>query len=79
MKKWAKWIAIALAVAFLLTTILPVLANEANEQQLQNVQQQMQQQRSKAFQAQRQVDSLSEQVRVIQVDLDTAMGQNKEI
>ena len=79
MKKWAKWIAIALAVAFLLTTILPVLANEANEQQLQNVQQQMQQQRSKAFQAQRQVDSLSEQVRVIQVDLDTAMGQYKEI
>lgn len=79
MKKWAKWIAIALAVAFLLTSILPVLANEADEQRLQDVQQQMQQQRNKAAQAQRQVDSVSEQLRLIQVDLDAAMGQYKEI
>lgn len=78
-KKWAKWIALALAVAFLLTSVLPVLANEADQQRLQEVQQQMQQQQSKVAQAQRQVDSVSEQLRIIQVDLDGAQNEYKEI
>lgn len=78
-KKWAKWIALALAVAFLLTSVLPVLANEADQQRLQEVQQQMQQQQSKVAQAQRQVDSVSEQLRLIQVDLDGAQNEYKEI
>ena len=78
-KKWAKWIAIVLAVLFLLTSILPVLASEADQQRLQDVQSQMQQQQNKAAQAQRQIDSVSEQLRVIQVDLDGARSEYNTI
>lgn len=80
-KKWAKWIAIILAVSFLLTSVLPVLANEADEkqQQLQDVQRQMQQQQNKAAQAQQQINSVSEQLRTIQVDLDGALAEYNSI
>ncbi len=79
LKKWAKWIAIVLAVLFLLTSVLPVLASEADQQRLQDVQSQMQQQQNKAAQAQRQIDSVSEQLRVIQVDLDGARSEYNTI
>lgn len=80
-KKWAKWIAITLAVSFLLTSVLPVLANEADEkqQQLQDVQRRMQQQQNKAAQAQQQINSVSEQLRTIQMDLDGALAEYNSI
>lgn len=75
-KKWAKWIAITLAALFLLTSVLPVLANE---QELQDVQRRMQQQQNKAAQAQQQINSVSEQLRTIQGDLDGALAEYNAI
>lgn len=75
-KKWARWIAVILAVLFLLTSVLPALANE---QQLQDVQRQMQQQQNKAARAQQQINSVSEQLRVIQGDLDGALAEYNSI
>ena len=77
-KKWAKWIAIILAVVFLLTSILPVFANPS-EEQLRDVQWQMQEQKRRAAQAQRQIDSVAEQLKVIQVSLDDAMTEYKSV
>ena len=77
-KKAARWIAIVIAVLFLLTSILPALASEA-EQQLQDVQRQMQVQQGKVAEAQRQVNSVSEQLRLIQVDLDGAQSEYKNV
>ncbi len=75
-KKWARWIAVILAVLFLLTSVLPALANE---QQLQDVQRQMQQQQNKAAKAQQQINSVSEQLRTIQGDLDGALSEYNSI
>ncbi len=75
-KKWARWIAITLAALFLLTSVLPVLANE---QELQDVQRRMQQQQNKAAQAQQQINSVSEQLRTIQGDLDGALAEYNAI
>lgn len=79
LKQWGKGIAITLAALFLLTSVLPVLASEADQQRLQDIQQQMQQQQNKAAQAQRQIDSVSEQLRTIQVDLDSALSEYNTI
>jgi murein DD-endopeptidase MepM/ murein hydrolase activator NlpD len=68
-----------------LALIAPVLAAEDDQQrELENIQQQMEQQQNRASQAQRQVNSVSEQLRLIQVDLDQAANdytaiQNKRI
>ncbi len=69
----------ALALACLLTlgSSLPVLADEIedHQRQLEDIQQQMQQRQQKAAEAQRQVSSFSEQLRLIQADLDNATAE----
>lgn len=65
-------------LVLLLVMAAPVLASEM-DQQLQEVQQRMEAQQNKAARAQRQVDSVSEQLRAIQGDLDTAQAEYKAI
>ncbi|MDR7866365.1 MAG: peptidoglycan DD-metalloendopeptidase family protein [Sporomusaceae bacterium] len=73
----------AMALALLLTAAaaLPALANEIedHQRQLQDIQQQMQQHQQKAAQAQQKVTSVSEQLRLIQTDLDGALGDYNAI
>jgi murein DD-endopeptidase MepM/ murein hydrolase activator NlpD len=73
--------ALAMALLFTAAVTLPALADEIedHQRQLLDIQQQMQQHQEKAAQAQRQVSSVSEQLRLIQVDLDAALGEYKEI
>jgi murein DD-endopeptidase MepM/ murein hydrolase activator NlpD len=53
--------------------VVPILANELDEQQ-QQVQQQMQVQQEKSAEAKRKVESVSEQLHKVQIDLDNAQG-----
>lgn len=81
MRQTRRYISLLLVVLLALASVGTVLASEDEEQQrqLQDVQQQMQQQQNKAAQAQQQVNSLSEQLRAIQVDLDSAQGDYNTI
>lgn len=74
-------VALSLAVLLALAVVMPVLANEIDEhqRQLESIQKDMQQYQQKAAQAQRQVDSVSGKLQAIQVDMDAALGQYKEI
>lgn len=72
MLKIKRLTAIPLIFLMLLAIVGPVLAEEPDEQRLQDIQRQMQQEQNRANKAQRQVNSLSEQLKLIQVDLDAA-------
>lgn len=76
-----RYLASALIILLVLVAIAPVLAAEIEEQerQLEDIQRQMQEQQNRAALAQRQVNSISEQLRIIQVDLDAALGDYNTI
>ncbi|EAX46854.1 peptidase M23B [Thermosinus carboxydivorans Nor1] len=78
MDKIRRGLAVVVAVVMLLAAVGPALANEM-ELELQDVQRQMQVQQNKAARAQRQVDSISEQLRLIQGELDTVQGEYNAI
>lgn len=73
--------ALALALLLIVGGALPVLADEIedHQRQLQDIQQQMQQHQQKAADAQKKVTSVSEQLRIIQVDLDGARADYNAI
>jgi len=76
-----RYLALTMIVLLILVAIAPVLAAETEEQQrqLEDIQRQMQQQQNRAAQAQRQVNTLADQLQVIQVDYDSAVGDYKSI
>jgi murein DD-endopeptidase MepM/ murein hydrolase activator NlpD len=73
--------ALALAVLLAMGCSLPALADEIEEhqRQLQDIQNQMQHHQQKAAEAQRQVSGFSEQLRLIQVELDAAAADYNAI
>lgn len=73
-----RYMAILLALLVLAFAVVPVLADESQEQ-LQNIHQQMQNQQQRAAQAQNQVDSVSERLRSLQTDLDAAEKEYNDI
>jgi murein DD-endopeptidase MepM/ murein hydrolase activator NlpD len=81
MRKTRHYLAVTLILLLVLVAIAPVLAAEIEEQQqqLENIQRQMQEQQSRAANAQSRVSSVSEQLRIIQVDLDAALGDYNTI
>lgn len=81
MRRIKRYLASALIILLVLVAIAPVLAAEIEEQerQLEDIQRQMQEQQNRAALAQRQVNSISEQLRIIQVDLDAALGDYNTI
>jgi murein DD-endopeptidase MepM/ murein hydrolase activator NlpD len=66
-------IAMGLMLILIVLAVVPILANELDEQQ-QQVQQQMQVQQEKTDEAKRKVESVSDQLHKIQMDLDNAQG-----
>jgi murein DD-endopeptidase MepM/ murein hydrolase activator NlpD len=68
-----RYLALSLALIMMIVAVGPALANELAEQQ-QQVQQQMQMQQEKSAQAKRKVESVSDQLHKVQVELDTAQG-----
>jgi murein DD-endopeptidase MepM/ murein hydrolase activator NlpD len=68
-----------MVVLLVVAVIVPVLANEDAQRQLEAIQQQMQQHQNRAAQAQQKVNSISDQLRVIQVDMDAALGDYNTI
>ena len=71
-------IAIGLMLIMTLLAVVPVLAAELAEQQ-QQIQQQMQVQQQKSAEAKRKVESVSEQLHRVQIELDTAQGDYQAI
>lgn len=67
-----------LAALMMLMIVAPVLASELGEQQ-QQVQRQMELQREKTAAAQQKVDSVSDQLRKVQTELEQATGDYKAI
>lgn len=73
-----KYTALTLVLLLVCLMVLPVWAEELEEQH-QQLQQQMRTQQKIADQAQQKVDSVSEQLHAVQVDLDVAEGDYKNI
>lgn len=71
-------IAIVLLLILVSMAVLPVLADELTEQQEQ-VQQQMQVQQEKTAEAKRKVESVSDQLHRVQIELDSAQGDYQAI
>lgn len=71
-------IAIILLLILVLIAVVPVLADELTEQQEQ-VQQQMQVQQEKTAEAKRKVESVSDQLHRVQIELDSAQGDYQAI
>lgn len=76
-KLFHRLLAACLAVVFILAVAGPALADEIEDKQreLQSIQQRMQEQQNRAAKAQRRVNSLSEQLRIIQSELDEALDE----
>lgn len=74
-------LALGLVVLLVAGVIGTALADEIDQKQrqLQSIQQEMTVQQNRAAQAQQQVDSVSDQLRTIQVDLETAAGEYNAI
>ncbi|GMB01730.1 peptidoglycan DD-metalloendopeptidase family protein [Pelosinus sp. IPA-1] len=68
-----RYLALGLALVMMIIAVGPALANELAEQQ-QQVQQQMQEQQEKSAQAKRKVESVSDQLHKVQMELDNAQG-----
>jgi len=68
-----RYLALGLALVMMIIAVGPALANELAEQQ-QQVQQQMQVQQEKSAQAKRKVESVSDQLHKVQMELDNAQG-----
>ncbi|AIF53614.1 murein hydrolase activator EnvC [Pelosinus sp. UFO1] len=68
-----RYLALGLALVMMIIAVGPALANELAEQQ-QQVQQQMQVQQEKSAQAKRKVESVSDQLQKVQMELDNAQG-----
>lgn len=81
MAKAKRYTALYLIILLMLAMVVPVFADEIEEHQRQllDIQEKAQQQQEKAAKAQQQVDSVSEQLRIIQVDLDTSLGEYNAI
>ncbi|MBP2628399.1 MAG: Peptidase [Firmicutes bacterium] len=73
-----QYLASCLVLMMLMMVTLPVVANELEEQQ-QQVQQQMQAQQDKTSAAQQKVDSVANQLRKVQTELERAQGDYKDI
>lgn len=74
-----RYVSLIMVVLLVVAVIAPVLANEDAQRQLEAIQQQMQQHQNRAAQAQQKVNSISDQLRVIQVDMDAALGDYNTI
>jgi murein DD-endopeptidase MepM/ murein hydrolase activator NlpD len=76
-----RYTALYLIILLMLAMVVPVFADEIEEHQRQllDIQERAQQQQQKAAQAQQQVNSVAEQLRIIQVDLDGALGEYNAI
>lgn len=68
-----RYLALGLALVMMIIAVGPALANELAEQR-QQVQQQMQEQQEKSAQAKRKVESVSDQLHKVQMELDNAQG-----
>jgi len=73
-----QYLASGLVLLMMMMVVLPVLANELGEQQ-QQVERQMQAQQGKTAAAQQKVDSMADQIRKVDLELDKAQGDYKEI
>lgn len=73
-----QYLASGLVLLMMLMVTLPVVANELGEQQ-QQVQQQMKAQQEKTAAAQQKVDSVANQLRKVQTELERAQGDYKDI
>ncbi len=71
-------IVMGLVLILIALAVVPILANELDEQQ-QEVQQQMQVQQQKSAEAKRKVESVSDQLHKVQMDLDNAQGDYQAI
>ncbi|AJQ26123.1 murein hydrolase activator EnvC family protein [Pelosinus fermentans] len=78
MFKIRQYLAMSLAVVIMCVAIGPALANELAEQQ-QQVQQQMQIQQEKAAEAKQKVNSVSDQLHKVQIQLENAQGDYNAI
>lgn len=78
MLRTRRFLALGLVWLMVILAVVPVWADELEEQQ-QQIQQQMRAQQKVANHAQQKVDSVSEQLRLVQVDLDAAEGDYKTI
>lgn len=80
MLKTSRYTVFLVLLLLLLGLMAPVLADTADdEQRLRDIQQQMQTEQNRRSEAQQQVNSLSEQLRIIQNDMDDALVGYKEI
>lgn len=70
-----KPVALLLIGLLLLVSFAPVLAAESEQQQLEGIRRQMQEQQSRVSQAQGEVTTVSDQLRVIQSNLDTVLAE----
>jgi len=73
-----QYLASGLVLLMMLMVALPVLASELGDQQ-QQVQQQMQDQQGKTAAAQQKVESIADQIRKVDIELETARGEYKTI